>query len=492
MAVQTLRELLVRAADTYGEGDAFRYKEKKNIVTRSYLDLKRDSEAFSSMLAKKGMEGTHVAIVGSTSYLWVVSYFGAVNGGNVAVPLDASLPKEALCRLLERAEVSVFVYDAGKKETAELAKEKCPSIKEFIAMEELPRILEENQGEYEKEVAPDSLCTIMFTSGTTGESKGVMLTHRNLADNATCLDMKIPPRTVTMSVRPIHHAYCLSMDILKALDLGSIICINDSIMRVVKNMKIFQPEMMLMVPMMIETIYNKLQDTPLIPKKLLAKEVFGGKLKTICSGGAYLDPDMVTKFAEYGITILQGYGMTECSPVISTNLYWDSKEASVGKLMPGCQAKIVDNEIWVKSPSVMMGYYKMPEETAEVLEDGWLKTGDLGYVDEDQFVFLTGRKKNLIILKNGENVSPEEIENQLSKERLVKEVLVREAEGSIEAEIFPDEEYAGRKRIRKIEEKIQEIVDNYNKQVPMYKQVHKLKLRDTEFEKTPSKKIKRF
>ena len=201
---------------------------------------------------------------------------------------------------------------------------------------------------------------------------------------------------------------------------------------------------------------------------------------------------MVTKFAEYGITILQGYGMTECSPVISTNLYWDSKEASVGKLMPGCQAKIVDNEIWVKSPSVMMGYYKMPEETAEVLEDGWLKTGDLGYVDEDQFVFLTGRKKNLIILKNGENVSPEEIENQLSKERLVKEVLVREAQGSIEAEIFPDEEYAGRKRIRKIEEKIQEIVDNYNKQVPMYKQVHKLKLRDTEFEKTPSKKIKRF
>ena len=144
MAVQTLRELLVRAADTYGEGDAFRYKEKKNIVTRSYLDLKRDSEAFSRMLAKKGMEGTHVAIVGSTSYLWVVSYFGAVNGGNVAVPLDASLPKEALCRLLERAEVSVFVYDAGKKETAELAKEKCPSIKEFIAMEELPRILEEH------------------------------------------------------------------------------------------------------------------------------------------------------------------------------------------------------------------------------------------------------------------------------------------------------------------------------------------------------------
>ena len=201
---------------------------------------------------------------------------------------------------------------------------------------------------------------------------------------------------------------------------------------------------------------------------------------------------MVGAFAEYGITILQGYGMTECSPVISTNLEWDSKEGSVGKLMPNCEAKTVDGEIWVKGSSVMLGYYKMPKETEETLVEGWLRTGDLGYVDEDGFVFLTGRKKNLIILKNGENVSPEELENQLSKSPLVKEILVRERDSVIEAEIFPDLDYAKKKRIRDLTGSLQQVIDEYNAGLPAYKKIHGLKVRQEEFEKTPSKKIKRF
>ena len=228
-----------------------------------------------------------------------------------------------------------------------------------------------------------------------------------------------------------------------------------------------------------------------MPKKVIAKQAFGGNLKTICSGGAYLDPDYVTKFAEYGITILQGYGMTECSPVISNNLAWENKIGSVGKLLPNCEAKIVDEEIWVKGSSVMMGYYKMPEETAETLEDGWLKTGDLGYIDEDNFVYITGRKKNLIILANGENVSPEEIENQICKEDLVKEIIVREKDKVIQAEIFPDYEYAKKKRIHDIPAKLQEIIDEYNSNAPVYKRILDLKVRETEFEKNTSKKIKR-
>ena len=175
--------------------------------------------------------------------------------------------------------------------------------------------------------------------------------------------------------------------------------------------------------------------------------IFGKQFHTICSGGAYLNPDYIDLFAQYGITILQGYGMTECSPVISNNLSWNTKRDSVGKLLPNCTAKVVDDEIWVKGSSVMQGYYKMPEETAETLVDGWLRTGDLGYVDDDGFVFLTGRRKNLIITKNGENVSPEELENRLSQQRLIQEVLVRENEGVIEAEIFPDYEYARKKRL---------------------------------------------
>ena len=203
-------------------------------------------------------------------------------------------------------------------------------------------------------------------------------------------------------------------------------------------------------------------------------------------------PALIDLFEKYGITIQQGYGMTECSPVISTNLSWNIRKDSVGQLMPNCQAKSVDGELWVKGSSVMMGYYKMPEETAEALEDGWLKTGDLGYVDQDNFVYLTGRKKNLIITKNGENVSPEELENKIGENRLVLEVLVRENEGMIEAEIFPDYEYAKKQGIEDMRAALQKIIDQYNLNAPAYKKVYRLKVRETEFEKTPSRKIKRY
>ena len=184
--------------------------------------------------------------------------------------------------------------------------------------------------------------------------------------------------------------------------------------------------------------------------------------------------------------------MTECSPVISNNRSWNIRKNSVGQLMPNCEAKTVDEELWVRGSSVMMGYYKMPEETAGTLEDGWLKTGDLGYVDEEGFVYLTGRKKNLIITKNGENVSPEELENKIGENRLVREILVRESEGVIEAEIFPDEEYVQKQGIEDIQAALQQVIDEYNKKAPAYKKVYRLKVRDTEFPKTPSKKIKRF
>lgn len=320
-----------------------------------------------------------------------------------------------------------------------------------------------------------------------------MLTHRNLAENATCLDMKLPKRTVVLSVLPVHHAYCLTMDILKGMTLGAIICINDSLLRVAKNIKLFQPNMILMVPLMIETMAKKLEDAAGLPPEIVKKEVFGENFHTICSGGAYLNPAYIDLFRRYGITILQGYGMTECAPVISTTVPWNIRKESVGQLLPNCEAKTVDKELWVRGSSVMKGYYKMPEETAEALtEDGWLRTGDLGYVDEERFVYLTGRKKNLIITKNGENVSPEELENKIGEHRLVQEILVREKNGVIEAEIFPDYEYAKKKEITEIQTVLQEVVDAYNKTAPAHKRVYSLKVRDTEFEKTPSKKIKRY
>ena len=269
-------------------------------------------------------------------------------------------------------------------------------------------------------------------------------------------------------------------------------CLNDSLIRMVKNIKLFRPNVILMVPLMIETIAKKLEDAAGLPPEIVKKEVFGEQFHTICSGGAYLPPAMLDLFGKYGIDILQGYGMTECSPVISTTVSWNIRKGTVGQLLPNCEAKAVDEELWVRGSSVMQGYYKMPEETAETLVDGWLRTGDLGYVDEEGFVYLTGRKKNLIITKNGENVSPEELENKISENRLVQEILVRESEGVIEAEIFPDMEYAEKKEISDIPAELQKLIDEYNAGAPAYKRVYRLKVRDTEFPKTPSKKIKRY
>ena len=201
---------------------------------------------------------------------------------------------------------------------------------------------------------------------------------------------------------------------------------------------------------------------------------------------------MLDLFGKYGISILQGYGMTECAPVISTTVSWNIRKGTVGQLVPNCEAKTVDEELWVRGSSVMQGYYKMPEETAETLVDGWLRTGDLGYVDEDGFVYLTGRKKNLIITKNGENVSPEELENKIGENRLVCEIIVREKEGVIEAEIFPEAEYVEKMGITDIQAELQNLIDEYNSGAPAYKRVYSLKVRDTEFPKTPSKKIKRY
>lgn len=503
MDIHTLQDVVRYSAASYKEQAAYRYKVKKEVIDKTYEEVGRDSMAVSRIVESRGMKGKHIAILGTTTYQWIVSFFGVTNSGSVAVPIDAQLPADAICELLERADVEMLFFDEIRADVAAMAREKCPNIQFFVSFQaeksqtegilSWEQLRKENEGEYETEIDPDQLCTILFTSGTTGKSKGVMLSHRNLTDNAVCLDMRFPVGLVTMTLLPINHVYCLTMDIIKGLFIGVTSCINDSIMHVQKNLKLFKPDMVLLVPLVIESIYSKLKAAGgMMPKKLVAKAAFGGNLKTICSGGAYLDPEYVDRFAEYGITILQGYGMTECSPVISTNLPWENKKGSVGKLMPNCEAKVVDEEIWVRGSSVMMGYYKMPEETAETLEDGWLKTGDLGYVDEDNFVYITGRRKNLIILANGENVSPEEIENQLSRTELVKEILVREKEQVIEAEIFPDYDYAKKKRIKDIRESLQQIIDEYNKETPVYKRIHSLIVRENEFDKTTAKKIKRF
>ena len=265
----TIHEILVKAAEAYGTQDAFRYKVKSadesgkketKIESKTYKQLKDDTDRFKAAIEELGEQGKHIAIIGATSYSWVVAYYAVTTGGSVAVPLDVNLPAEDLCELLDRADVTTLVYDEIKSDVALMAAEKCPKLKNKIAMEaesKVPDVL--HMWELIEKASPadgyapkpEDLATIMFTSGTTGKSKGVMLTHRNLAENATALDMGYEPGMVSMSVLPIHHAYCLSMDILKGNSIGAIVCINDSLLRVAKNIKLFEPNMMLMGPLMV-------------------------------------------------------------------------------------------------------------------------------------------------------------------------------------------------------------------------------------------------
>ena len=297
-----------------------------------------------------------------------------------------------------------------------------------------------------------------------------------------------------LSVLPIHHAFCLVMDWLKGFSLGATICVNDSFLHMVRNMSIFKPDIMLMVPMMIETIYKKLSAAdPAIPKAALAANVFGGNLRIIFTGGAHLDPFYIEKFAEYGVEVLEGYGMSECSPVISNNTPQNHKAGSIGKPLSNVEVKFENGEILVRGSSVMAGYYEMPEETAETLTDGWLHTGDKGYIDEDGFLFINGRVKNLIILSNGENISPEEIENKLALNPLVGEVIVTGEDNGLTARIYPEQAVVEAKSLDEetIKNSLQAFLNEYNSKQPTYRQITGLVVRKNPFIRNSTQKIKR-
>ena len=254
--ISTMKDILDYAAETYQDSPAIRYKKKKEILTKTYRELWEDSQAVSRALDAMGMLGSHVAVIGPTTYEWIVGYFGAANSGCVVVPLDAQLPAVDVCELLNRADISVLICDELRRDVAAMAKEAVPGLKYIISMQNeedteealsLHRLIEKHAGSFSCTLDPDKLCAILFTSGTTGKSKGVMLTHRNLTENAKNVVIDLAPGTVSMTLLPIHHAYCFTMDILKGLSLGLVICINDSIMHVSRNLKLFKPEIILLV-----------------------------------------------------------------------------------------------------------------------------------------------------------------------------------------------------------------------------------------------------
>ena len=501
-------DILEESEKKFSELAAVKWLKKKEICELNYREVMENARAVRKGLSAEGFQGKHIALIGSSSVEWIESYLGIITGKTVAVPLDAMLPPEDLADLINRSDSEALFLSPKNQGLLEGLLAECPNLNKIWLLQEEPAEFSDSKvaclgklKETGRETETDSerpeagdTATIIFTSGTTGKSKGVMLTQGNLASNVLSVDFTLEPGTVILSVLPVHHAFCLVMDWLKGFSLGTTVCINDSLMHMVKNMGIFKPEVILMVPLMVETIYKRLSAAnPLIPKKMVAAKAFGGNLKIIITGGAHLDPFYIDKFADYGIDIFEGYGMSECSPVISSNTPERHKAGSIGRPLSNAEISFEDGEILVRGSSVMKGYYKMPEETAETLRDGWLHTGDKGYLDEDGFLFINGRIKNLIILSNGENISPEEIENKLALGKLVGEVIVTGENNGLTARIYPDQDVVKAKHMseEKIRTELQAFLDNYNKSQPTYRQITGLVVRKNPFIKSTTKKIKR-
>lgn len=457
----------------------------------------------------QAIKDSKIALIGENSYSWILSYFSVVNGGNIIVPIDKELPNEDIADLIKQSGAVALIYaDTYRDIAEEHGHLKLFNMKEFDAyISEGEKLINDGNKDFvDYEIDNKKLCSIIYTSGTTGKPKGVMLCHKNFAaDIISSCENVLYIAGSSMLTLPLHHTFAFSTSVLSMLLKGVTIPINSSLRTFKQDLKDFKPQNMFLVPLYVETMYKniwttadeqgktKLLKTTLKISNALRKvgidirrkvfksvlDTFGGELDLIVSGGVPINEKYIKCFDDLGIKVLNGYGITECSPVVAVNRNENPVNDSVGLILSCNEVKEKGGEILVKGDNVMLGYYEDDGATKDAFDDGWFKTGDLGYI-KDNHLFITGRKKNLIILSNGKNVSPEELEEKIRLIENVIEVLVYAENDAITAEI-----YAGNT------DNIQNSINELNKSLPLYKQVSKVKFRDTEFVKTTTKKIKR-
>lgn len=525
--IRDLKDMLEQKEKQMPEQIAFTYpKGHGQIAKKTYHDFYCEVNALGTWMYGQGIREKHVAIIGENSYEWLLAFFAIINSGNVAVPIDKELPKEEVTCLLQKADVTAVFCSKAYRELVEdmehIAVFTLSDMEKYID-EGQQDIAHGNVAYVNYEIDRKRMCCIMFTSGTSGVSKGVMLSHESIAEdiNGSCQLFVLEGNTIALL--PFHHAFGLVVGVLMVFHYGYTTYINKSLKTIQKGLQIAKPQTMFLVPLFVKTFHRqiwesakkngrdkvlrrmmKLSDFLLrfgidIRKKCFASvhKAFGGKLQYIISGGAGIGTQYIREFRSWGVEILNGYGTTECSPCAAVNRNFYHKDGTVGLPIPGARVKIAeDGEVLIQGPLVMLGYYKDAEATAEVLKDGWYATGDLGVLDENGFLTLTGRKKNLIILSNGENVSPEELEADFLKDEAVQEVLVYEKEGMIVAEIYPQNDFPWegfqKGNCADKEEYFHNLLKRINRNRPLYKQIGKVILRDTEFAKNTSKKIIRY
>jgi len=547
--ISSIRELMEKAKNAAGDKLAFRYKSGAKVVDVTYNEFYETTQALGTALADKGYADKHVACIGENSYSWLTCYLTVLQGEGVFVPIDKELPDTDIANIANNSD-SVFMFCSGKYEERLRTMHndgKLPNIQYFVCFDreeddgiflsfnkfiDSGRELYKSGSDIFTSLKRDEykMALLVYTSGTTGLAKGVMLSEHNLVSSVKYGLQISTIYTTSLSVLPYHHTYEAVPGILVALHKRCTICINDNLGAVLRNLTLFKPDYIYLVPAFAEVFYKKIWENAekngkadtlrkgIRISRILMKlgidkrrklfdsvhSAFGGNLREIVCGGAPIRPEIGEFFNDIGITLLNGYGITECSPLVSVNPIMFNDPSTVGVPLKCIEVKIDspdeegNGEIMVKGDIVMMGYYKDPERTAECLsEDGWFRTGDYGTLTKWGQLVITGRKKNLIVLKNGKNVYPEEIENYIAGIPYVKEVVVysiKDEDGhetGLCAEVFLNKEYLEEKGITNVEETLKADIKEKCDVLPAYKQISKVVIRDVEFEKTTTNKIKR-
>lgn len=547
----TIREYINRAFKQYSNNKAFIIKEKiekklkyKNIT---YKEFKKEVKELGTGLIDMGFENKRIAIIGKNSYEWVLSYISILMGVGITVPLDKGLQKDEIILSLKRSKAEVIIFDEKLKEIIDEIKQNDEiNVKTFICMQKgnglcledikekgKKKLLEGNNQFENHTINPDEMATIIFTSGTTSMSKAVVLTNRNIASNIYQMNCSetILSTDVNMAFLPLHHAFG-STAIILFLSHGATNVFCDGLKYIQNNLKEYKVTTFVCVPLLLEAMYKKINKeierqhkttivkiAKIISKILLKLHIdirrklfkdilnqLGGNIRFIVSGASAIDRKVAEGFNDFGILTVQGYGLTETSPVLIAENEKNIRYGSVGLPMPEIEIKIEDKnkqgigEIVAKGPNIMKEYYEMPEETNKVLKDGWFYTGDLGYVDKDGFIFITGRKKNVIVLKNGKNVYPEELEQLIANLPYVEENMVYGKEKDddlvVSVKIVYNKKYMYTQDKDISEEEIKNIIwqdiKKINKTLPKYKYIKNLTITDEPMIKTTTQKIKRY
>ena len=555
--IKNIKEMLETSCNTYSEKAAYLTKEfgTKEYQEIKYKTLLEEVNKLGTALIKRGLKGKNVAVIGENRYNWACSYLAVICGTGIVVPLDRMLPKQEIVRCLERAHVSAVIYSDKVKEVIEaiandglnsniemfIGMDRKQSEGKFISYSELleegNKLLEEGNREFlDAQIDIEAVAEILFTSGTTSKSKAVMLSQKNITFNIHQHNQMVDLRTedVFLSFLPIHHVYECVCGFLTPIYNGSTVAYCEGIRYIQENMREAHVSVFLAVPLVFEKMYKKIwagiekqNKTNLVKtmvkvsngldkvgihvKRKLFKSIhnqFGGKVRLFIAGAASVNPETSAGYRDLGITTIQGYGLSECSPIVALNMDTYYKDDAIGLPLVGTELRIADvdedgiGEICTKGDHVMLGYYGVEEETSKVIKDGWFYTGDMGYQDKDGFVHMTGRKKNVLITKNGKNVYPEEIEEVLNNSDYISESMVyskdKDDDIKIVADIIVNQEFidAKFKDEPKTKEEIKEIiwqeVKKINQTLVSYKHITEINIREKEFEKTTTLKIKRY